>query len=130
MKTLIVFAAFLLSSSLSNAAPIAPKQLSCVGKIDPGARYTLQAELNEKSQIQGDVHIGYEDNDGFRFSSDVTPKTSTLTPGKAILIEGEFNGGTMKFEATYQAEKQAYIGELKASGSMGEGIDSEMLCTF
>jgi hypothetical protein len=128
MKTLIAVSALLLSGSFSNATTT--KQLSCVGEIDPGARYILQADVNENSQIKGAVHIGYEDNDGFRFSSDADPKNSKITPEKAILIEGDFNGGTMKLEATYFAEKKTYIGELTASGSMGEGIDSEMVCSL
>jgi hypothetical protein len=123
MEKQIIFVMFSLLSSAAMAA-----DLSCTGEIDPGARYTVQADLDQSLMVKGVVHIGYQDTDGFRFDSDFVPVKSEIKLANSIHIVGAFNGGTMNLETSFDADRGFYSGELSASGNMGEAIQTSVIC--
>ena len=108
--------------------PAQADSLKCIGEIDSGAHYLVQSELDSHFQVNGLLQVEYTDNDGFQFSAKAQPRQASIQPERSIEISGDFNGGSFRLTASYENKTNHYLGNLSAHGSMGEGLDVDLVC--
>lgn len=119
----LIFSIFFLGPFAARAS-----SLFCQGWFDPGAGYTVTAELNDAGEIQGLLHMDYADNDGFSFKHEVTAEPVALKAGKNFEIRGKMREGTMSLVGTWNESSGKFDSVLSAQGSLGEGFDLDTIC--